>query len=312
MGIIPADAPRLGEIIAFDATDVVAYANPRRKPSADEEARWGYRTPKNNSQVKADKELFYGYKVHAGNDAYYGLPLYAAVAPANLNEGPRLRSDLDAMLKLHPDLKPRYLLADKGYHALYNFQHAVEKGITPIIDIPRPPRDKATKQRLYDGTYAADGRPICVGQQPMDYLGTDTDGAHWFRCPPGGCHLKDKLDWSRYCNDTHWENPTDKLLRIMGIIPRFSSAWKELYQKRSSIERYFSSAKQSRATEPAPVPGAGQGGTARQHGDAGLCAHRAGPLGGRRLREHGGDGRRVAGVKRTAEPSSVENCQAAA
>ena len=32
----------------------------------------------------------------------------------------------------------------------------------------------------------------------------------------------------------------------MGIIPRFSNAWKELYQKRSSIERYFSSAKQSR------------------------------------------------------------------
>ena len=31
-----------------------------------------------------------------------------------------------------------------------------------------------------------------------------------------------------------------------GIIPRFSSAWKELYRKRNSIERYFSSAKQSR------------------------------------------------------------------
>ena len=59
-----------------------------------------------------------------------------AAAPANGIEGPRLRSDLDAMLKLHPDLKPRYLLADKGYHALYNFRHAVEKGITPIIDIP--------------------------------------------------------------------------------------------------------------------------------------------------------------------------------
>ena len=54
-----------------------------------------------------------------------------AVAPANGIEGPRLRSDLDAMLKLHPDLKPRYLLADKGYHALYNFRHAVGKGITP-------------------------------------------------------------------------------------------------------------------------------------------------------------------------------------
>ena len=146
-GTIPADAPRLGEIIAFDATDVVAYGNSRRKPRADQEAWQGYRTPKNNSQVKGNKELFYGYKVHAGNDAYYGLPLYAAVAPARFNEGPRLRSDLDAMLRLHPDLKPRYLLADKGYHALYNFQHAVDKGIIPIIDIPRPPKPESTERK---------------------------------------------------------------------------------------------------------------------------------------------------------------------
>ena len=311
-GIIPADAPRLGEIIAFDATDVVAYANPKRKPSADQEARWGYRTPKNNSQGKGDKELFYGYKVHAGNDAYYGLPLYAAVAPANLNEGPRLRSDLDAMLKLHPDLKPRYLLADKGYHALYNFQHAVEKGITPIIDIPRPPRDKATKQRLYDGIYAADGRPTCVGQQPMDYLGTDTDGAHWFRCPPGGCHLKDKLDWSRYCNDTHWEHPTDKLLRIMGIIPRFSSAWKELYQKRSSIERYFSSAKQSRLLNRHQCLGQAK---VELHVSMATLAYALTALAHLEADDYENMGVmdiELPGVKRTAEPSSVENCQAAA
>ena len=311
-GIIPADAPRLGEIIAFDATDVVAYANPKRKPSADQEARWGYRTPKNNSQGKGDKELFYGYKVHAGNDAYYGLPLYAAVAPANLNEGPRLRSDLDAMLKLHPDLKPRYLLADKGYHALYNFQHAVEKGITPIIDIPRPPRDKATKQRLYDGIYAADGRPTCVGQQPMDYLGTDTDGAHWFRCPPGGCHLKDKLDWSRYCNDTHWENPTGKLIKTMGIIPRFSSAWKELYQKRSSIERYFSSAKQSRLLNRHQCLGQAK---VELHVNMATLAYALTALAHLEADDYENMGVmdiELPGVKRTVEPSSVENCQAAA
>ena len=236
-GVIPADAPRLGEIIAFDATDVPAYANPKKKRRADQDADWGYRTPKNHSQAKGGGELFYGYKVHAGNDAYYGLPLYAAVAPANQHEGPRFEPDLDAMLKLHPGLKPRYVLADKAYHALDNFRYAVKRGIIPIIDIPRPVADKATGKRLYDGIYTADGRPTCVGQQPMSYLGTDKDGNHWFRCPPEGCRLKDRMDWSRYCNDEHWESPTGRLLRIMGIIPRFSREWKQLYRLRGANER---------------------------------------------------------------------------
>ena len=58
--------------------------------------------------------------------------------------------------------------------------------------------------------------------------------------------MKDKVDWSRYCHDEHWESPTGKLLRIMGKLPRFSDEWKKLYGLRGNIERYFSSAKQSR------------------------------------------------------------------
>ena len=311
-GIIPADAPRLGEIIAFDATDVEGYGNPRRKPAADQEARWGYRTPKNKSQAKGEKEFFYGYKVHAGHDAYYGLPLYGTVAPANVSEGPRLRPDLDALLKLHPDLKPRYLLADKAYHAFYNFRHAANLGIIPIIDIPRPTQDKATKRRLYDGIYTADGRPTCVGQQPMDYLGTDLDGAHWFRCPPQGCHLKEKLDWSRYCNDTHWESPTGKLLRIMGIIPRFSSTWKELYQRRNSIERYFSSAKQSRLLNRHQCLGQEK---VELHVGMATLAYALTALAHLEADDYENMlvmDIELPGVKRTEEPSGMENYQAAA
>ena len=36
-------------------------------------------------------------------------------------------------------------------------------------------------------------------------MGTGEDGAHHFRCPPEGCHLKNKLNWSRYCHDEHSE-----------------------------------------------------------------------------------------------------------
>ena len=80
----------------------------------------------------------------------------------------------------------------------------------------------------------------------MNWLGTDPDGAHHFRCPPEGCHLKNKMDWSRYCNSEHSEKPEGRLLRIMGILPRFSKLWKKWYKMRTAIERYFSSAKRSR------------------------------------------------------------------
>ena len=81
----------------------------------------------------------------------------------------------------------------------------------------------------------------------------------------------------------------------MGIIPRFSSAWKELYQKRSSIERYFSSAKQSRLLNRHQCLGQAK---VELHVNMVTLAYALtalAPPGGRRLREHGGDGRRVAG-----------------
>ena len=241
-GIVPSDAPRLGEILAIDATDIAAYANPKKRPGADSDARWGYRTPKNKSNAKGESELFYGYKAHAINDAHHGLPIYVEVRPANVHEGPRFPADLDAALELHPRLKPRYILADKGYDSLANFQHTVKQGLIPIIAVRNLPKG----QRLHDGIYTNDGRPTCLGQKPMDYLGTDSDGDHWFRCPNEGCQLRDKVDWSRYCDFELSEQPEGKLLRIMGVIPRFTREWQEIYRKRSSIERYFSSSKHSR------------------------------------------------------------------
>ena len=176
-GVIPADAPALGEILAVDATDIPAYANPHRKTPADPDAAWGYRTPKNKSPQAetGKKDMFYGYDADVINDAYYGLPLYINVRPANLNEGPRFRADLDAALKLHPWLKARYLAADKGYHAGYNFWHLVGLGIIPVIAIPKPRKDRRTGKRLHEGLYNEKGLPVCIGGQAMNFLETGPD-----------------------------------------------------------------------------------------------------------------------------------------
>ena len=107
---VPAIAPALGEILAIDATDIPAYVNLNREIPSDPDAAWGYRTPKNKSPKaeKCKKDLFFGYDADVISEAHYGLPLYISVRPANLNEGPRLRADLDAALHLHPWLKPRF------------------------------------------------------------------------------------------------------------------------------------------------------------------------------------------------------------
>ena len=284
-GVIPKDAPPLGQMLAMDATDIEAYAKPTskhcddpeqgictrkhrthcdspvpekctkhsQKPCADPDATWGYRTPKrrpassgsSDSDEKA-KELFLGYKPNAITDAYYQLPLHIALRPANENEGTHFAEDLDATLARHPRIKPKAIMADKGYDALPNFKHALKRKIIPIIAVRRPPKDKKTGERRYNGLYDEDGRPVCVGGMPMTYLGTDPKGSHHFRCPPGGCRLKNKIDWSRYCNTEHSEKPKGKLLRIMGLVPRSSKLWKKWYKMRTAIERYFSSGKRSR------------------------------------------------------------------
>ena len=283
-GVIPKKTPRLGQYLAIDATDIPAWARYRsphcnapdkenctekhkrhcnnsdrtkcsthsRKPIADPSAMLGYRTPKGRSgRNTADdgedaKEFFFGYKGHVVADAIYGIPLHITLRPANENEISHFAQDLDDTLERHPWIKPKFLLADKGYDSLPNFLHTVKGGMIPTIAVRRPQKDKETGQRLFDGTHDEDGRPVCVGGQSMEYLGTDQKGNHHFRCPSEGCWLKDKVDWSRYCNSGHSEQPEGKLLRVIGIVPRFTKLWRKIYNKRGAIERWFSSGKRSR------------------------------------------------------------------
>ena len=185
-GMIPKDAPPLGQMLAMDATDIEAYAKPTsrhcddpeqgictrkhrthcdspvpekctkhsQKPCADPDAAWGYRTPKRRPASSASsgseetpKELFLGYKPNAITDAYYQLPLHIALRPANENEGTHFAEDLDATLARHPWIKPKAIMADKGYDALPNFRHAVKRRI-----IPNNRRAAATKRQKDRGT----------------------------------------------------------------------------------------------------------------------------------------------------------------
>ena len=281
VGLVPSDKPPLGESLVMDSTDAEAWARPGRKsrrtgeeiPSKDPDARWGHRTAKNvrsskpssrkrskggsskkgagadddtESGRKENKDEFYfGYKVNVIADANYGLPLFGATRPANASDVIVMVQDLDDCLALYETLGPRYFLGDKGYDRLENIKHLVSLGLIPVVAVRLPEKDEEG-QRLYDGIYDAEGRPTCIGSKSMEYVETDPEQGHLFRCPDEGCDLKGKVHWSRYCDFEHYENPEGRLLRIVGLLPRCSEEWKAKYKLRTVIERYFSSAKHSR------------------------------------------------------------------
>ena len=265
----------------IDSTDVEAWARPGRKsrkagqeiPSKDPNAKWGFRTAKNvrsskprsrkpggskkasekgsasntqTGQKESKDEFYFGYKVDVITDTNYGLPMFAVTRPANASDVTVMIQDLDDCLMLYQALSPRYFLGDKGYDSMDNILHIISLGMIPIVAIRRPEKDKETGKRFYDGIYDEEGRPTCIGGKSMEYVETDPEQGHLFRCPADGCHLKNTIQFTRHCDSEHYEQPEGWLLRIVGLLPRCSAEWKAEYKKRPIIERYFSSDKHSR------------------------------------------------------------------
>ena len=226
-----------GRAVALDSTDVEAYGKYRKGVRcADVDARWGRRTS-NDPQVK--DQIFYGYKLHLACDADYGVPLAYMVLPANANDLPQFVKLLDQVKRDHPKLVMRYGIADRGYDGSPNYQYLKDNGMAAVIAI----RDTRQGNR----TYSLKGKPRCIGGQDMEFLGTDRKKGHRFRCPEGGCHLRDVVRFSRYCDSEIYERPrTAEELRKVGQFARANPRWQKVYDKRGSVERLFGLAKQAR------------------------------------------------------------------
>ena len=121
VGKLKARLPDLGEDVAIDSTDIEAYANPNSLPVTDPDAVWGRRTTKAKSSKGAkDTEPFFGYKLHALNDVVYGAPPAHVLLPANRNDSPQLPGLVRKAQGMYAWLKPKHLIADRGYDAQSN------------------------------------------------------------------------------------------------------------------------------------------------------------------------------------------------
>ena len=109
-------------------------------------------------------------------------------------------------------------------------------------------KDSGVTKTTY-GVYNRDGVPTCLGEKLMEYQGTMPDKGHLYRCPAGGCRLKQRKG-VLYCQDLTWVDwRTEPNKRIHGPVRRGSSEWKALYELRYSVERVFKSMKENRRLE---------------------------------------------------------------
>ena len=240
------ELPDLGHATAVDSSAFEAHANPNRTVIADPDAAWGATHAARAKDGNID--WCFGYKLHMISDADHGVPLDFFVTPANVSDTNTLPKILEEARDKLSWLKPKYLIADKGYDSQPNHRAIINAGVIPIINTRIP----TAKDGLYDGLYDSEGRLTCMGSV-MEYVCTDPEsGFHLFRCPAEGCELK-KRDIGRggsilHCDSEVWVDPMDNP-RAIGIVARSSQEWKRQYDKRMSIERIFRSLKHSRLLE---------------------------------------------------------------
>ncbi len=236
--------PSLGEKIAVDSTTVRSHSNPHRtskltKRVSDPQATW---TAKTAPGSKVEKGWYCGYKFHLVVDATYGIPLYGYTTTASRPDAPELLKMLDGATGTLGWLSPRYVMADRGYESQANHKAVLERGAVLVAPTRRQPRNA-----LFEGVYTEEGVPTCLGMVPMEYVGTDPQKGHLYRCRRKRCHLTGQKG-RRYCNQEVWENRSDNL-RLFGPIRRGSPERNDLYGLRQSVERVFKSMKESRRLE---------------------------------------------------------------
>ncbi len=179
--------PGLGEKVAVDSTTVRSHSNPNRKSKvtgqvSDPDASW---TAKNSARAKGEKEWSWGYKLHLVVDATYGVPLGGHTTTASRHDGPELPSLLDRVRSAHPWAKLGYVIADKGYDGRANHEVVVARGGVLIC-----PARRSRKGTLYEGIYTEKGVPTCMGMVEMEYVRSDPEKGHLYRCRRAGCRLK--------------------------------------------------------------------------------------------------------------------------
>lgn len=195
-------------------------------------------------------KTWFGYKLHLIIDANYELPVAFELTKATAAETPIAHKLIDTLNEKHPDIieDALYFTSDRGN----DDKKLIKKlwrtyKIKPIIDIRNMWKDNDETKGLSTGenviyNYKGDVSCVCPKSgdiKTMKYGGFEKDrNAHKYRCPlvhsgvecRGSCDCK--IYSKKYVRISLKENE-----RIFVPVARSSYKWKNLYKKRTSVER---------------------------------------------------------------------------
>ncbi|WP_098743605.1 transposase [Paenibacillus sp. EZ-K15] len=216
-----------GTHVAIDSAAIHAYEKkePKRKSELTGNANWGAKFDTFGNKVK-----WIGYKLHLAVDTKSELPMALKVTPAHVNdgdEGPAL------MTLAAAKSKAKFFMLDAGYDQMKNYEAA--RNVKAQAIIPLNPRNEKEPPAGITGK----GTPRCSMGFPMTYWGQEK--AHLkFRCPHATGQVDCPLGMAA-CSSSNYgvvvkiNSQTD--LRRYALPHRESRGWKELYNKRTSVER---------------------------------------------------------------------------
>lgn len=240
-----------GTDVAIDSTHIIAYSNRfgvktcncirrcrcERVPS-DPDARVG---------AKSETHFFFGYKVHMLVDGATQLPIEVTVTPGDSADSPYLIPLVMKVKDNHPKLKIKNASADAAYDAYENYSYLVEEeGINPFIALNiRNEKESIPLGKLK--LQAPDGKYLCqAGFEAVNWGYEKKRRRLKLRCPAALgrelCLFRNLCSSSSY-GRTFYIYP-DKELRLVGPIPRGTSAWQKNYSNRTATERANSELKQ--------------------------------------------------------------------
>lgn len=252
--------PNFGKNLAFDGKALASFSKGTNKEQIarydlrrENEATWGIKKYKGvDKQGKAWKKIkkWFGFKAHLIVDADYELPIAYEVTRASNGEQPVMKNLFSNLKENLSDIieKCEHAMGDKGYDGtplikkLWN-----EYKIKPVIDIRNMKKDgentwQLNSLNISNVTYNYKGDVFCHCPKTrevktMAFGGFEKDRETLkYLCPKQ--HYKVKCEGCKKCAvKSSIRVPLKEDRRIFTPVARSSYKWKDLYKKRTSVER---------------------------------------------------------------------------
>jgi len=198
------------------------------------------------SKKKKEFSWFWGYRTHV-LISKEGIPLVEVTLPNNQTDGKVAKKLLKKLVRVYGQKKDRLFIGDAGYDERELYDFIVEQ-LRAEAFIPLNKRRQQPEKVL-----GPRGLPLCQADLEMKFGGISPDGSRTrkkFRCPIIAGNRREKAKLPKQCPIDHERFAQGKCYGCTAYIditddnrsqvPRESKRYKDSYNTRTEVERYFS------------------------------------------------------------------------